>query len=258
MAGGGAPTGGARVPAGRHGSSARPRLRLTRPALLASPVQGWSSLLLLLLMLALLGVTITSAHLMGPAEPEPTGMVPVLLLAAGLVGYVLARSRLDVVPAHLLGAVAGASVLLLAVAALVTAEEDVLVLDPSLLGARFETLLATLQAQFADPAAAVTPLDRPAALIILGAICWTSGQFAAFSVFRHDRGSTALVALAVPLFVTISVAEPQGGLAVLPLVVVFATAALLLLMRLLRAPHRRQRVRADLRGHRRPAVAGVA
>ena len=89
------------------------------PAVLSRPASGWSSLLLLLGMLVVVGAG-RGGH--PPAGHRPAGPRPALplvaILAAGLVGFLLARSRIGVlVRAHLIGAVAGAVILLLSAAA---------------------------------------------------------------------------------------------------------------------------------------------
>ncbi len=94
-------------------SPRRPR----RPPVLSRPVSGWSSLLLLLGMLLVVGLAVVDARapVLGSTDH---GLMPlVVIVSAGLVGTLLARSRIGLVRAHFIGALAGAVILLLATAA---------------------------------------------------------------------------------------------------------------------------------------------
>ncbi len=86
-------------------SRARPLVR----RVLDGPRQGWSSLVLLLVMLAATGLAIDEQQWMplGTDGASQTGMLPVLMVAAGLTGSLLAWSRLSIGWVDLVAAIAG-------------------------------------------------------------------------------------------------------------------------------------------------------
>ena len=69
-------------------------------------------------------------------------------------------------------------------------------------------------------------------MLVLGALCWTTAQFGAMSLFRHGRATPAVVASGILLFVDILVPSPYQGLDPVPVAVAYATLSLFLLMRL--------------------------
>ena len=84
--------------------------RWHRPSVLSKPEQGWSSLLLLLALLTLLGISIANARaaslVLKPDAASVAASLPVLMIASGLIGFFLAPRRRQRVhrlrrPAHL-------------------------------------------------------------------------------------------------------------------------------------------------------------
>ena len=207
------------------------RRRRELPSVLRRPRQGLSSLLLLAAMLALLGASFAAAR---PLElvtggTSLTGLLPILLPAAGVIAYALAVSGLGLVRAHLVGAIVAAGVLIW------LAGEALLQVRPDAVPASAVSVQAG--AVWEEVRTAITEgVSTPAiTFLLLGAILWTTAQFSAFSVFRHDRGGPAVVAIGVVLFLNLALEPlvPAAGLLPPVLVLVpFTTLALALLVRM--------------------------
>jgi transglutaminase-like putative cysteine protease len=203
------------------GAASGRRARLARA--LAGPSQGWSSLVLLLVMLAATGLAIDGSRWMGaaPDGSSQTAMLPVLMIAAGLTGSLLAWSRLTLGWVDLLAAIAGAAAcLLLASAAISDAPslvERMRALDDSLATFLQDVLVTDTRTQ-----------ETSAFLLTVGALAWTSGVFAAVSIFRRSHAVGAIVSIGALLVVEVlATSRPQDLW-----LVVFAGAALLLVLRL--------------------------
>jgi transglutaminase-like putative cysteine protease len=163
----------------------------------------------------------------------------VAIVAAGIAGVILGGSRLGVVRAHLLGAAAGAMVLLLSAAAALGPQAGShwtgLPLDTALLHDRVTLLNATLQTELRRFLGAGEGVPTTLTYLVLGALCWTTGQFSAFSVLRYQRAGPAIAACGTLLF--LNEALPAAPLAadrlpVLASLSLFALLAMLLLVRL--------------------------
>ena len=210
------------------------------PSVLTRPVSGWSSLLLLVGMLLVVGLAVVDTRPLVLGRAGTTALPLVALVSAGLVGYLLARSRLGVVRAHVLGAVTGAIILLLAGAAAVGETGSLPLTDLRLVQEHLALLSATIQVELrlflGTDAAPPTTL----ACLVLGAMCWSIGQFSAFSVFRYRRGGPAVVASGTLLFLNEALPATDPSLDRLPILwalALFALLALLLLVRLQLAAH---------------------
>ncbi len=205
------------------------------PFVLSRPEQGWSSLLLLLGMLVLLGVSVADSR---PLEIEGVGplssSLPLIMLAAGLIGFLLARSSLGVVRAHFIGAVLAALVLLLVAGAALLGQSP-LPTELDGIGLRIARVWMQLDADIAALIAEEITTSTVTVYLVLGALCWTTAQFGAFSVFRYDRGGPAVMAIGTILFLNVGLGSLQAQeelLPVVPVLALFAALALLLLMRL--------------------------
>ena len=205
------------------------------PLLLSRPEQGWSSLLLLLGMLVLLGISVADSRpLPDLGTGSLTDSLPLLMLAAGLASYLLARSSLGVVRAHVIGATVAAIVLLLVAGGGLSGQSP---LPTSLdgLSERIGAVWTRLDADITGFVAAETTTPTVTTYLVLGAICWTTAQFGAFSVFRYDRGGPAVMAVGTILFLNVGLGSLQAEaelLPVVPVLALFAGMALLLLLRL--------------------------
>jgi Transglutaminase-like superfamily/Domain of unknown function (DUF4129) len=224
----------------------RPEMR--SPAVFRRPEQGWSSLLLLLAMLVLVGVSVGDARLPLIDGNEVGRSFIVVMLAGGLIGFVLARSSLGVVRAHLISAAIGATLLLLVAAAAVSDRGDVLPASWEAFTASMASLSARVQADL-DPAAAAGTIPAVVSYLLLGAICWTTAQFSAFSIFRYGRSGPAVLAIGIVLFLNLYLASlyPDSGfLPALPQLVLFSSLAMLSLMRLQLSQQRYRWVRRHI------------
>ena len=204
-------------------------------SLLTRPEQGWSSLLLLMGLLLIVAISVTSSRRLALGDQEPTGSLVVATLAAGLIGYLLARSGLGLARAHVLGASAGAFVLLMIAGAAVAGEAQVLALDVESLRQRMHDLAAWLEVELDLFLGDAQAPPATTTFLVLGALCWATAQFSAFSVFRHGRAGPAVMATGVLLSLNelLPALEPAPGrLPTLALLSLFSTLAMLLLMRL--------------------------
>ena len=212
------------------------------PAALSRPTSGWSSLLLLLGMLLVVGVAVVDSRppVIGP---QGRGLAPlVAIVAAGLAGFLLARSHIGTLRAHLIGAAAGAAVLLLSAAASLEGGSAA-TLDPGGLGLISEQLTrlsAAVQSEVRQLLGSSQALPVVLPSLVLGAIAWTTGQFSAFSVFRHERAGPAIVASGTILLLNEALPPTVAASDRLPVVgalALFSLAALLLLVRLQHVAH---------------------
>lgn len=211
------------------------RVRDRIPNVLRRPEQGWSSLVLLMGILVLLAVSVTDARLYALGDADPGAALVVMMIAAGLLGYVLARSSLGVVRSHLLGATVGASLLLLFTG---SALQPDIGLVPTSLDQLGDTMVL-LNLQVVDDLEAMRLEENPVLAVvpflILGGICWTTAQFSTFSVFRYVRGGPAVMATGAVLFLNIGLRSFVGEadrLSPLLQLALFSALAMLLLMRL--------------------------
>ncbi len=205
------------------------------PFVLRRPEQGWSSLLLLLGMLVVLGVSVADSRpLTLTGSDSLTDSLWVLMLAAGLIGYLLARSSLGVVRAHVIGA-AVAALMLLLIAGGGLIEQSPLPDALGGVGERIGAVWTRLDTDISGFIAAEITTPTITTFLVLGAICWTTAQFSAFSVFRYDRGGPAVMSVGTILFLNVGLGSVQAEselLPVVPVLALFAVLALLLLMRL--------------------------
>jgi transglutaminase-like putative cysteine protease len=193
------------------------------PAWLHGPAEGWLTLASFTVMVAMVALAIDDAHWAGsvPDGPSETSfLLPVLLLAA-LWGFVSAKARWPTLVADVAGALIGAGVLLLAVGGVVSSSAD--------LAGRLRDLSDSVYLFYHDLVIdGVRSSQTSVFLLVLGAALWTATQLAAFNLFRRHRGLTAVGLTGVALFVELSVsAQDQYRY-----FIIFAAAALLLLMRL--------------------------
>jgi hypothetical protein len=215
-----------------RGTGLRIRQRL-RPAI------GWWAVLLVLGLLLVTGVSVADARVIVLGGVARDALPIVAIAAAGLAGVILGASRLGVVRAHLVGAAAGALVLLLSAAAAndpqATSSGTGLSFDALLWGERLSALNATLQTElrrFLD-AGDVPPATLT--YLVLGALCWTTGQFSAFGVLRYRRAGPAIGASGALLFLNEALPAAPGAADRVPVLVslsLFALLAMMLLVRL--------------------------
>lgn len=193
-----------------------------RPGRLPDPPQGWGSLLLLLVMLAAAGMAIDAITPAGTNEAgvSLTAALPLLMVVAGLVGSLLAMTRLGILLAHLMGALAGTGVVLVMVSGSLFDDPDAVV--------RVSALREAMYAYLVDVVSGTPTRGVPLLLLVLGALFWTTGQYSAFTLFRRSQVLHATVAPGAMLLAAIMAGD---GLS-LAYLVAFCAAALLLQIRL--------------------------
>jgi transglutaminase-like putative cysteine protease len=185
-----------------------------------APAEGWSSVLLLAFMAALVGWAIDDAHwVLG--DQALTDFLPwagILGVLAGTAGAMLGRGRLV---AHGLGAVLAVAFLTWAVAGVVVPGAD--------LGSMFGIVGERVWGAWKDLVIDNRPTTNEVAhfVLVLGVLVWGTGQFAAYAALAHRRPLAAVVVPGTVLFVNVAItARDQFALLVL-----YALAALLLLVR---------------------------
>jgi hypothetical protein len=208
------------------------RWRLSRPGFLTPPAQGYSALVAFLLLTAVVGIAVADARRTVAPGSHETDFIAWLTVLGGLIGYALARSSLSLLGAHVIGAAIGAAAILLALSAAITGTSLLAWPDVDEVGRRMTALwddlvLLTLPTTSGDG-------QRPwgFAMLVLGALCWTTAQFGAMSIFRHGRATPAIGAAGVLLFVDVLVPSPYRGLDPVPVAITFAGLSLFLLVRL--------------------------
>jgi len=172
-----------------------------------------------------------------------------LTIVAGLVGFILARSSMGLVRSHVIGAATGAVLLLLVAGSAVIEGADPLPLDWAGLNDRIAEVWVRLDHDVAAYLGDTAQAPTMATFLVLGAICWTTAQFSAFSVFRHGRGGPAVMAIGAVLFLNVALGslQPEADLLpVLPVLTVFSALAMLLLMRLQLSQQRQQWARRHI------------
>ncbi len=191
--------------------------------MLRTPVEGWSSVLLLALMLLTVGVAIDDSRWAGntPTGGSQTGFVPVALLVAGLAGFVLARLRLSTLAAHLVASLVGAGFVLVGAANSISNA-------PSVVG-RLQDLAESASTFFNDVfVLGARSTETSAFLLAIGTIAWTTGYFAAWNVFRRGRATPAVVSTGLVMLINISITARIQY----PMLVILAVASMLLLVRI--------------------------
>jgi transglutaminase-like putative cysteine protease len=202
-------------------AASRPRWR----RILAAPPTGWSSLLLLAVMLGVAGLVLDAPQLagVGPHGRSQTAFLAPALLLGGAAGFLLARLPLPTGLAHPVGAALGSAFVLIAAADAVSSAPG--------LGERLMALNASAARLFGE-----VFVDRQRTgetsgfLLVVGSIAWTTGYFAAFNLFR--RAAVAPGVVAVATMVLVVCLSPSVDVAALyPFLVVLTGAALLLILR---------------------------
>ncbi|MCY7417146.1 MAG: DUF3488 and transglutaminase-like domain-containing protein, partial [Chloroflexi bacterium] len=190
---------------------------------LAAPRQGWSSLVLLLVMLGATGLAIDEQRWMGvsPAGVSQTAMLPLLMVAAGLCGSLLAWSRLSLGWVDLVAALIGTAAGLLLAASAIS--------DATSIPAQLRELSASLERFLQDVLVQdERTRETSAFLLTISALAWTSGVFAAISIFRRSNAIGAIVPIGAILMLEMIAAQRAQDI----WLVVFAGASLLLVLRL--------------------------
>jgi transglutaminase-like putative cysteine protease len=191
--------------------------------LLSGPPQGWVSLGLLLAMLATVAVAVDDANWagVGTGDANQTAFLAPGVVLAALTGFLLARSRLPTLLAHVIGASIGTGFLLVSVASAIS--------DAASLGGKLRALTESTSVFYNDLVVlGIRSAETSVFLLTLGALMWTTGQFAAFNLFRRDRAMPAVLVGGLVLLVNMSVTIRVQYIHL----IVFAALAMLLLVRM--------------------------
>lgn len=191
--------------------------------LLATPEEGWGTLLALIVIMLVAAVAVDQAAWVGfvaGTETTQTSFLPIAVVLASLTGFALARSRLSTLRSHVLGATIGAAYLLISVSAAISSA-------PSL-----ELRLRALNESVATFIGDVVVLglrsgETSIFLLLVGALLWGAAQLGAFALFRRHRPGPAISLGATALLVNMSITIHDQ----LPHLVIFMAAALLLVVR---------------------------
>ena len=185
-----------------------------------SPAEGWTSVLLLALMCALVGWAIDDARwVLG--DQSNTDFLPLAGVLGVLWGFAAAKLGRGRLVAHVGGALLATGFLILAVGSNLAPGEDigrmVRITAEGAWGA-YEDLVLQGRA---------TTSEIAHYLLVLGGLTWATGQFAAYAAYAHRRPLAAVVLPGTMLIVNVSITV-LDQFAVL---VLFTVAALLFLVR---------------------------
>ncbi len=174
-------------------------------------------------MLAIVALAVDDARWAGygVGEGSQTAFLVWAVLFGGLWGFVSAKSDLSTLGAHMLGAFIATLFLLIAVSGVLSADRS--------LDGRLQDLQASMTRFSYDLfVQGVRSAETSAFLLVIGAVAWTTGQFAAFNLFRRHRPVAAIIAVGTMLLVNISVTVQAQYL----YLVTFSAGALILLVRM--------------------------
>jgi transglutaminase-like putative cysteine protease len=201
------------------------------------PAEGWLSVVAMLVMLVDLGTAVDVVRWAGSVPG--TGQSQTWFLSAALVlgaawGLVGAKLRWHVLLTHAAGAILGAAFAIYVVAKTIPAVQGVSL--PAEDPYHLANLVASVQLFLHDVfVLQIRSGQTSAFLLVVAAVGWASGQFAAFAVYRHHRPMSAVLFLGLLLLASMSLTVQRGQY---PFLVVYAAASLFLLVRLSLAEQR--------------------
>jgi transglutaminase-like putative cysteine protease len=185
-----------------------------------APAEGWSSVLLLALMVALVGWSIDDARWVLGSRTL-TNFLPWAGMLGVAWGFAVAKMGGGRVLAYLGGAVLGAAYLTLVVGAQLAPGASV--------GGMFQATSDSVVGAYLDLVVRgrATTIEVGHFLLVLGIICWGAGQFAGYSAYAHRRPVAAVVLPGSLLLANVALTiQDQYAL-----LVVYSIAALLFLVR---------------------------
>jgi transglutaminase-like putative cysteine protease len=195
------------------------------------PSEGWLSLGALMAMLVIVALAVDDARWAGvaPSGGSETGFLVWILPLAALWGFIGAKLRWSSFLVHSLGGILGATVVLLAVAAVIPTVRVVGLAvgpeDPLRLG----NLALSVSDFVNDVFGRQVRSDQTSVfLLVVGCVAWASAAFAAYAVYRRHRPMSAILLIGLLLLASMSLTiRDQFWYLVL-----FSVATLLLLVRL--------------------------
>ena len=197
----------------------RQRLR----GLLTTPPEGWSALAAVLVMMLVASAAVDESQWVGVVpgtKTSQTVFLPVGAFLATMVGYLLGRSRMGTIRAHVLGALIGGTYLIIAASGAVSSAASI--------SLRIHAL-ANSVGTFIDDVAVhgIRSAETSIFVLLVGALLWGAGQLGAFALFRRHRAGPAITLAASALLINMSITVKDQ---LVPLIVLVA-AALLLVVR---------------------------
>ena len=191
--------------------------------MLNTPDEGWSALIAVLVMMLVVGVAIDDsawAGVVAGTKTSQTAYLPVLMGLAVLVGFLLGRSRIPTIRAHVIGAVTGAAYLLVAVSASISSL-------PSL-DLRLHALVQSIGTFIDDVTVrGIRSAETSIFLLLIGALLWAAAYLGTFALFRRHRAGPAITLAATALLINMSITVRDQ----LVHLIVLVAAALLLVVR---------------------------
>jgi hypothetical protein len=192
------------------------------PKLPVAPEEGWVTLLLVAAMGYILAAAIDDAGwVLG--KSNLTDFLVIAVLLGVLAGFIGAKVGWNRWVANLVGALFAALIVPILVG-------DVLLPPGASIGSQFVATADAAKGAWIDLVINKAQLTRETGhhLLILGLLCWGTGQFAASAVFRHHRPLSAVVVIGAFLVGNmVATTQPQLGYLIL-----FSIVALFLLTRL--------------------------
>ncbi len=205
-------------------ASLRPRpISIATPWWRRAPKEGWVTVALLLLMLVTIGLAIDNANWAGLSSDgvQQTAFLPMDMVLAGLVGLLLAKTRLPPLLAHFIGACIAGGFLLIATA---NAISDA----PSLIQ-RLRDVSSSASIFYNDSVVlGIRSGETSVFLLTIVTLVWAVGQFGAFNVFRRGHAMPAIIAGGLTLLINVSITVQVQY----PYLITFSAAAMLLLVRM--------------------------
>lgn len=189
-----------------------------------APREGWLTLIALIVMMGAVAVAIDDSLWAGLApgsHESQTKFLPVAALLSVLIGAWLAKRPLRPIAAHAIGALGGGVFLLYAISGSISRAS-------SIVGRLHDLNLSVstfVQQVFVQDTRST---ETSIFLLIMGALVWGAGYFAAFNVFRRHQAAPGIVLAGVLLLINVSVTTTEEYIHL----IVFVLAALLLVMRL--------------------------
>jgi len=189
-----------------------------------APREGWLTLLALIVMIGAVAVAIDDAGWAGVAvgaKDSQTKFLPVAALASVLLGAWLAKRPWRPIVTHTITALVGGVFLLYAVSGSISHA-------PTLIG-RLHDLNTSVSTFFQQVFVQNTrSTETSVFLLIIGALVWGAGHFAAFNVFRRHQAAPAILLAGLMMLINVSLTIHEQYVHL----VVFVLAALILVMRL--------------------------
>lgn len=191
-----------------------------RRRLALAPAEGWSSVLLLALMVALVGWSIDDARWVLGSRTL-TNFLPWAGMLGVVWGFAAAKTGGGRLLAYLGGAIVGAAYLTLVVGSQLAPGASI--------GGLFQATSNSVVGAYLDLVVRgrASTVEVGHFLLVLGIICWGAGQFAGYSAYAHRRPVAAVVLPGSLLLANVALTVQDQY----ALMVVYSIAALLFLVR---------------------------